>query len=223
MKINKDLIEKYHRQECSPEETEAVEQWLYSSDSDEALQLPAIEDKQMHKQEIWAGIEEFISSQEPAAAEAPKPAAKRKFHTTFWYGAAAASLFLGMLIFIGNRFRKNEQDENIQLLNVSNTSSVDVKQLQASMYDLSIGTNTSGSIDNLTGTVDLAGSLLIRPKENIELQFEGRNDKTSLEKGQTYIILKGKNGHNKVIVINEHNLMDLPPVMQKQIINEFKI
>lgn len=212
MKISKDLIEKYHRNECSPEETDAVEAWLFSGDSEEALQLPTGEDKTVHKNEIWKII----------AADLPedKPGTGKRL---FWYGAIAASLAIGIVTLGGHFFLNNQQTDVQQLVSVNNTSAVNIKYIESGGYDIAIGTNTSARIDNLTGAVDLAGSMLISPKKDIELTFEGSSEKITFKSGQTYIILKGKDGKDKIIIVSEKNLMDLPPVLQKQIINEFNI
>ncbi|MNL38312.1 hypothetical protein D3C87_1605150 [compost metagenome] len=100
---------------------------------------------------------------------------------------------------------------------------MEVRQVEASAYNISLGPNTSAKIDNNSGIVNLSGSLLISPKKDITLQFEGSEDNMVFKAGQTYIVLKGEDGNDKVIIINEKNIMDLPPVLQKQIINEFKI
>lgn len=64
---------------------------------------------------------------------------------------------------------------------------------------------------------------MIHPKKDITLKFEGSQEQITFKAGQTYIILKGEDGNDKVIIVNEKNIMDLPPVLQKQITNEFKI
>lgn len=66
MKISKELIEKYHRSECSTEESEAVEAWLFSGESDEALQLPLGENKAQHKAALWNEIEKIFPEESAA-------------------------------------------------------------------------------------------------------------------------------------------------------------
>ncbi|WP_316790066.1 hypothetical protein [Pedobacter frigoris] len=217
MKIDKDLIEKYHRNECTAEEASLIEEWLFSGDSDEALQLPLGEQKADHKAEMWAHINPEITDQQTA------PPKRTLFNSSFWSGAIAASLVAGIVAVAGYQLVHEEPAPTRQLVSVNNTSSVNVKHLESSIYDISIGTNTSARIDNLTGVVDLAGSMLICPKQDIELLFEGSKEKVTFKGGQTYIILKGKDGRDKIIIVSEKNLMDLPPVLQKQIINEFNI
>ena len=98
-----------------------------------------------------------------------------------------------------------------------------LRQVEASAYHISVGPRTSARIDNVGGIIELSGSLLIQPKKDITLKFEGTHEEIRFKAGQTYIILKGADGNDKVIIVNEKNIMDLPPLLQKQISNEFKI
>lgn len=229
MNISKDLIEKYHRNECNTEERDAVEAWLFSSHTDEGLQLPLGESKAAHKAYIWAGIEEILPKENPivmSSLAAPEkemalPAAG-KSSPNFWMGAVAASLVIGLAGLGVVQLQRNNQQRNEALVSVNNTSTINVHHLEVDDYALSVGRSTSAKIDNLTGVVNLAGSILISPKKDVTLSFEGSPEKITLKKDQTYIILKGKEGKDKIIV-SEKNLMDLPPILQKQIINEFNI
>ncbi len=218
MKISKEVIEKYHRNECSAEESEAVEAWLFSGESDEALQLPLGEEKAEHKAGIWREIATVLPEQ-----ESPKANGKVILKNTFWTGAIAASLVMGILGLATYQLLSKDDQPLRELVSVNNTSSVNVRHIEDSGYHLSVGTNTSARIDNLTGVAELSGSMLICPKKDITLRFEGSADKITFKQGQTYIILKGKDGKDKIIIVSEKNLMDLPPVLQKQIINEFNI
>lgn len=216
MKINKELIEQYHRGECNQEERDAVEFWLFSGDSDEALQFPLTEDKLAHKADIWKEIETVLPL-DPT----PPVLKKQGLHRySFWTGAIAASLLLTILSITTYYITKSKQD--MPLIAVNN-SSMDVREVEGKAYNISIGPNTSAKIDNNSGIVNLSGSLLISPKKDITLQFEGSQENIVFKAGQTYIVLKGAEGNDKVIIVNEKNIMDLPPVLQKQIINEFKI
>lgn len=216
MKITKALIEKFHRDECSPEEKEYVQEWLFSEDSDELLSFDEAE-KELHKMEMWNEIKTILPKKEQ-----PKPI-QRAANFQFWRGAIAASIVFALLISGLALYQFNTKNEVLQWVDVDNTSGMQVKYVDSKDFKLSVGPNTSAKIDQLTGIVDLAGSLLIQPKEDFELEFTGATQKMSFKKGQTYIILKGKDGKDKVIIINEKNLIDLPPVIQKQINNEFKI
>ncbi|WP_316819030.1 hypothetical protein [Pedobacter nyackensis] len=219
MKISSELIEKYHRNECNQEEIEVVETWLFSGDSDEALQLPLGENKAEHKVKIWNEIEKILPIETPAPVLTKKPF----FKNPFWSGAIAASVVFCVAIIAIDRLNESNSAKHEPFVMVNNTSAIKIRNFEANGYNIAIGTNTSTKIDHETGIVDLSGSLLIRPKKDIELLFEGSKEKMKFKAGQTYIILKGETGNDKVIIVNERNIMDLPPVIQKQIINEFQI
>ncbi|MBC8985402.1 hypothetical protein H9X96_06405 [Pedobacter sp. N36a] len=220
MNISKDLIEKYHRNQCSAEERDAVEEWLFSSHTDEGLQLPLGESKAAHKADIWKGITDILPEEVHSETKTLTEKPIRKY--SFWMGAVAATIIVGVSGLGMVQLQRNRQQTDPELVSVNNTSTVKVHHLEVKGYDLSVGTSTSAKIDNLTGLVDLSGSILISPKKDITLQFEGSPDKITFKKDQTYIILKSKEGKNQIIV-SEKNLMDLPPILQKQIINEFNI
>lgn len=217
MEISREIIEKYHKNECSTEEAAAVEAWLFSADCEEALLLPLNESKTKHKADIWNEIEKTIQID-----TTPAESGQNTFHKmSFWFGTVAASLFFAIMAFTG--YYMNNKKEKLRLVAVNNTSSINIRHVEADAYHISVGTNTSARINDATGIVNLSGSILIRPKKDIILVFEGNEEKITFKAGQTYIVLKGEDGNDKVIVVNERNIMDLPPVLQKQIINEFKI
>lgn len=216
MKISKELIEKFHRDECSSEEKEFVQQWLFNDDGEELVDFNETE-KELHKVQMWDEIRTILPQENHPIQQ------QRTARFQFWKGAIAASIVFVLLISGVAIYQHNSKNSVLQWVDVENTSGIQVKYVDSKDFKLSVGPNTSAKIDQLTGIVDLAGSLLIQPKEDIELEFTGATKKMSFKKGQTYIILKGKDGKDQVIIINEKNLIDLPPIIQKQIINEFKI
>jgi len=213
MNINQELIERYHRDECTEQERKAVEAWLFADDSIEELDLPVDENKTEHKASMWNEI----------AAVLPKENVIKSHSFSFWKGAIAASLVLGLLGFGFYQFTLKTKKESPQFVSVDNTSAINVRHLDSKGYNISVGPNTFAKINYATDSVDLSGSMLISPKKDVELKFIGTDQKISLKMGQTYIILNGKTDEDKIIVVSESNLMDLPPVLQKQIINQFSI
>nr|WP_068886869.1 hypothetical protein [Pedobacter panaciterrae] len=213
MNINQDLIERYHRDECTKEERKEVEDWLFAEDFAEELDLPISESKAEHKASMWNEI-------------APTPAKEyiNKSHSfLFWRGAIAASIVLGLIGFGFYQFTLKTKNDSPQFVSIDNTSAINVRHLDSKGYNISVGPNTFAKINYATDSVDLSGSMLISPKKDVELIFKGNNKKISLKMGQTYIILNGKTNEDNFIVVSERNLMDLPPVLQKQIINQFSI
>ena len=218
MKIDRDLIDRYHRGACSPKERAAVEDWLFSAESDEVLELPEGESKDLHKAEIWRGIEAVLPEEESRLPLKGTGGTDR-----FWTGAIAASLLAGILS-VGAYLTIGNGEDHVQpLVSVHNDSATQVRRVEYSGYDLSVGRNTSATIDNQTGDAELSGSLLISPKHDLELRFEGSREPVTFSSGKTYVILKNAGDQGSVLIVTENNMMDLPPVLQKQIINEFDI
>ncbi|ETZ19088.1 hypothetical protein [Pedobacter sp. V48] len=213
MNINQELIERYHRDECTKEERKAVEDWLFTDDFAEELDLPIGENKTEHKASIWNEIAPVL----------PKERIIKSHLFSFWKGAVAASFVLGLIGLSFYPLTLKTKNDSPQLVSIDNTSAISVRHLDSKGYNISVGPNTFAKINYATGSVDLSGSMLISPKKDVELKFKGTDKKISLKMGQTYIILNGKTGEDKIIVVSERNLMDLPPVLQKQIINQFSI
>jgi len=218
MKIDRDLIDRYHRSACSPKEREAVEDWLFSAGTDEMLELPEGESKDLHKAEIWRGIETILPEE-----ELHLPLKGTGGNDRFWVGAIAASLLAGVMVAAAYFMTDGLKGPTQPFVSVHNESATQVRRMEYSGYDLSIGRNTSATIDNLTGDADLSGSLLISPKQDLELRFEGSSEPVTFSSGKTYVILKNASDEGSVLIVTENNMMDLPPVLQKQIINEFDI
>ena len=214
MSVDQKLLEKYHLGTCTFEEKRQVEEWLFNTEVGDLDLSP--EDGQIHKKEMWAQIQTSLPTNEQEN--------KAKSHLYFmWKGAIAASLFITIiglfsyLVF----FKNNEPLAASTFLN--NSSGNNVKYVKSAEYDVTVGINTVAQINNLSGVIDLSGSILISPKEDVTLSFKGTDKKSILKKGQTYIILNGDSGVNGIIVISERNLLDLPPIMQKQITAQFGI
>jgi len=214
--MNNQLLEKYHLNTCTAEERKMVEEWLFNTDVDglDTVSLP--ENKNDIKQAMWRDIETVMP-------EVIKPLPKRSSIYFMWKGAIAASVFIAMAATIAYFVFANRSIGQADLVELNNPSARYVKHIDATGYDVAVGPNTIAKINNNDGMIDLTGSMLISPKKDINLVFEGTSKKVTLLKGQTYIILKNKTGVKSIIVISERNLMDLPPVMQKQLSAQFDI
>ncbi|WP_293310934.1 hypothetical protein [Pedobacter sp. UBA5917] len=216
MNISNEILEKYHLNTCTAEERRMVEEWLFNTDADD-LDITALPvDKNSLKQEMWQEIETVLPQE-------VKPLPKRSNVYFMWKGAIAASLLIalaGTIVYFAFAHKPAPQTEFVEL---NNPSAIQVKHIDATGYNVSLGPNTIAKINSSDGMIDLTGSILISPKKDIDLVFEGTDKKVTLLKGQTYIILKNKTGVKSIIVISERNLMDLPPVMQKQLSAQFDI
>ncbi|MBB6273083.1 hypothetical protein HDF26_003543 [Pedobacter cryoconitis] len=229
MKISKELIEKYHLGECSPKECETVENWLFSEETDLELQLPATENKEEHKAQMWAEIQTIFpleaqktTPQDQKTIPAHKIQKLKPEYTITWKKVIAASLILGFISFISYRVYFNPAAP-LEFVSVNNNSLMDVRHIESAAYCIALAPESTAKINYQTGIIDFSGSILISPKEDIELNIGGNGGKVIFKTGQTYIAMNGKSQHDQFILINERNLMDLPPVLQKQIISKFKI
>lgn len=216
MKVDANLLEKYHDNLCTPEERAAVEDWLFDSDVD-ALEFHSEKDKSLVKSAIWQDIEVALPAEQTAQIKPLKPAAYY-----MWKGAIAATLLITVLGATFYYFTRNNE-KAVEFVAFHNKSALKVNHISSKEYSLSIGTETSAEINEHSGVIDLTGSILISPKRDLELNFNGAASTINLKKGQTYIILNSKSGNHGLIVVNERNLISLPPVIQKKLIQEFDI
>ncbi|WP_316826321.1 hypothetical protein [Pedobacter miscanthi] len=216
MNISNELLEKYHLNTCTAEERSMVEEWLFNTDVDDLDTTMLTRDKNSLKHEMWQEIETTLP-------KAVKPLPKRSHVYFMWKGAIAASVFIALAVTVIYFLFSNRSTTQTEFLELNNPSALHVKHIDATGYNVSLGPNTIAKINNNDGMIDLTGSILISPKKDINLIFEGTDKKVTLLKGQTYIILKNKTGVKSIIVISERNLMDLPPVMQKQLSTQFDI
>ncbi|RYF24733.1 MAG: hypothetical protein EOO42_05175 [Flavobacteriales bacterium] len=216
MKVNADLLEKYHNGLCTPQEHDAVEAWLTNDEVDE-LEFHSNQDKAMLKDSIWQNLASALPAQDETKI---KPLKSVSYY--MWKGAIAATLFITIL---GSAlyFWTANDDKSVEFVAFHNKSQLKTNHISSKEYSLAVGPETSAEIDEHSGVIDLTGSMLISPKKDIELKFDGAEDKIILKKGQTYIILNSKSGNHGLIIVNERNLISLPPVIQKKLIQEFGI
>lgn len=199
MKVDKELLEKYHRQACTPEERRVVEDWLLDEMSDEQLEIPV--DAQL-EQEMWQEIATTLPS--------PKPVK----YLIMKLAAAAAILFA--VIFAGVQLL--HQHENLLPVAVNNQS-VEIKYIRSSDYNMSVGPRSTALVNQQMGTMSFTGSLILEPKADMQLSVDNGRQTLKFKAGQTYILVND----GEVLVVNERNLMDMPPVLQQRISAEFKI
>jgi hypothetical protein len=214
MKVNKELIEKYHRDECTPEEAAAVEAWLLDDESDEQPDLPHAEDAIAHKQEMWEGIRRTLPSETQAQSKKIRP---------LWLNAAAACVVLAICVFAVGKLSKISKTSTEPFTEVDNSTALEVRHVNNAEYELSVGPGTSARIDNRGGIIHFTGSMIIRPQRDVEFSFGKHPQKAIFKSGETYILLDEERGDGEVTIVNEKRLMDMPPVLQKRIITEFNI
>lgn len=224
MHISKELIEKYHDGKCSAEEKKAVEDWLFSDECDEQLLLPDSENKGKIQSEIWNEITTVFL--EP---EKPKRISLFQHYYSQVWAQAAAVLLIGMLgaIFLYLKQGSGKQD----IIVVNNLSDTINKNVNAKDYTISVGPKSNIEIDE-TGMIDFCGAMMINPKEDVVLRIKGMCtsnnepiEKLNFKKGQNYIALNysSNSNNNEVIIFQEGSMMELPPLVMRQLIQQFNI
>lgn len=213
MKINKELIEKYHLDNCTQEERDAVEDWLFSENSEEELQDAPGLDKQGLQKEMWQEIETVVPVIE-------RPRKSKAFYLQADFLKIAATLIFGLITFTAYRLLQNEQ---LSPLSINNDSAMDVRHVVTSGCTISLAPNTQTRLNYQTGYLALTGSMVIRPKKDIQLRLGALEEEVILKGGQTYIAFNEEEGNDKIIIVNERNLADIPPVLQRALINQFNI
>ena len=211
MSVNKELLERYHLDACSVEECREIEEWLFNNEGND-LKLSAGADKNALKSDIWKNIQSDLP-------EEPLVTKTRSNSYYMWKGAIAASIFFFLSGIIVYSFNPSK----IAIVNLNNSSAAQVRQVSSGGYNVAVGPNTTASINDEMHVIDLNGSLLISTEKDVELVFEGTGKKVNFKKGQTYIILKNREGAKDIIMVNKENLLDLPPIMQRQINTHFDI
>lgn len=219
MSVNKDLLEKYHSSTCSPEERKQVEEWLFSAEVEE-LDESIPFDKSALKAGMWMDIKTVMP--EAVIPKEVKPLKTRSNTYFIWKGAIAASLIIICLATAYHFLFASRPEKEPMMLSFINSSGTHTRHVDQVNYTAYFGPNTVAEINSAEGAIDLTGSILITPKKDIALSM-GTDNNVTLRKGQTYIILKNNEGEGGIIVVNQHNLMDLPPVIQKQINTQFGI
>lgn len=222
MKISKELIEKYHLGECALQESKFVEEWLFSEETDQELQLPVQENKAELKTQMWEEIQQIFPSGLNTVKQEPAVILTKSFKLMHWAKMIAAVLIIGISSLISYHLYYTPQDP-LGLISVNNTSLLKVRHIDSRAYCISLAPESTAKINYQTGNIDFSGSIIISPKKDIELSIGGSEGKMTFKTGQTYIAMNGKSGYDRFILINQRNLMDLPPVLQKQLMNKFSI
>lgn len=221
MRISKELIERYHNGDCTPQERKEVEDWLFNDEQEENLLLPGAEDKIRIQNEMW----EEIATVFPERKQHPL----LLFFRPFWRQAAAI-LLLSVLsaTFFLLKYPSGKND----IIVVRNSSDTINKDLDENAYTISLGPKSNVEINNHTGSIDFCGAMMINTKQDIQFTIKGacanpqqKNEKVTLKKGLNYIALNYSSSGkaSEVIILEEGSLMGLPPLVQRQLMVQFNI
>ena len=213
MEIDKELIEKYHLGNCTPEEEAFVNVWLANDEFDDT-QLPDELHKAKDKQKMWSEIASFIEEEQLSKSKTSKL-------TIGFISKIAASLFLILTVGLAYYYLNTKEEQ--QLVAFDNSTGTKVKYIDSGSYSIVMGPKSNGKIDLNNSLIDFCGSILLSPKKDIVLTLQGYHDKIKLKTGQTYIVLSNTCPSSKPIVVNEKDIVHLPPVLQKHLMTHFSI
>ncbi len=219
MRISKELLEKYHLGKCSEEERHRVEEWLFNDSFDEPLDLPATEDKAVHRQQIWEGIRSVLPD------HAGRPEKRRQ--KVLWLQAAAI-----VLLTILGWFLWQMRNPALMIIEASNLSELHNKTINSGLYTMALGPGSNVRIDPTSETMAFCGSLSFSPTEDITMKIVGEclsgaapQAVIALKGGASYIAFSyhGPAEKTEFVVVEQNQLRTLPPLIQKQLIAQFKI
>lgn len=218
MKVSKELIEKYHSGQCSPEESDMVENWLLDDETELETTLPEGLKKEDLKAEMWHEIASSLPSADKKIINFHK-------HRLFLSAAASAAVLLLVSLFV---FKQHTRQT---IASAANTPAPANKEINSLDYTISLAPESNASIDSESGLIDFCGAILISPKKDVRLSFNdvcddsrGNTEKINFKKGETYIALNYRNNRDSaLIVMDEKLLMGLPPMVKRQIMDQFNI
>jgi hypothetical protein len=233
MKVTAELIEKYHLGLCTEAEEAVVEKWLAEesiSDIDKFSLDLSDEMKATCKEEMWTEISEVL----PVSVQAKNKPAGGKYWSPSFVRSAAAVLALVLLSSVAVWW--GQKNTFVQQVAVYHNDEKNVSEkFQAHGFNIELGPNSKANINasayHQNGQIDFCGIIMINPLEDIELtlctecrQRAVHREKVKFKKGETYIAVNYKfDTNSELIVVNERNIIDLPPVLQREIIKQFDI
>jgi hypothetical protein len=228
MKVTRELIERYHTGKCTPEEIQMVEEWLLDDEAEEKFEANNAQDYHSLRDEIWNDLQSEINPVNPESLKTQK--ANSHFTITrLWKSAVAAAAAIAVGILLYNTKQQTVSEDVFVLANSSDTIN---KNASESLYTISLAPKSNIEIDNSTGNIDFCGAVLINPKRDIEFTIQGTcttpeetREKRVLKKGQNYIALNYSSQENKseMVILEEGSLTSLPPVMKRQLLDQFNI
>lgn len=227
MQVTSELLEKYHRQQCTPEERLAVELWLEHDSFDDlddtgssvftngntnafnettGQQSPAA--SEATRLEIWSALSKAISANTTGAA--PTVPFWRSGMFRMALAASVLTLFMiGALTF--------SRDGATVLPDAVFTP------MELSSASFTIGKSPGTRADVRSRSVDFCGLMRIEVRQDAEVTLRStcvETDETEtfmLRKGETYLAFNHQFAkENELLVVNLTALDDLPPVLRRQ-------
>lgn len=221
IRIDQALLRKFHRGECTAEECAAITDWMRNSEA--ATQMA--DERKMSELEarIWKNIE---------PREAGAPGSRPLLTRRFYYGVAAALLFLPVLGWL-NGFKNMEQ---IVAPTIYTLNSADQKNMEVSGLDFTLANNSNAVVvtplAGRHGGISFCGAVQITNNSgaDIEYVFESAckksaytRKKVTFHSGKTYIAVHNFYKTDEVIVMKKEHVMEFPDAISTEVMSEFSI
>lgn len=224
MSVSKELIEKYHDGKCTPAEVEMVQRWLLNDDVPTNI-FPENIDREAVKEEIWEGISTVLPSHKS------KRPSYFQYRPLLWGGAVAASLLVCIAFLILDSEPREDRNDISAIINSTNHSQTINQEVLARDFTISLAPESNVRVNSSTGVVNFCGAMKISPIKDIKLSVRDictnkaiDSKQMSFKKGETYIALNYMNEQqSELIIMNENALMELPPLLKRQLMDQFNI
>jgi len=229
MKIDYKILERYHLNQCTPEERLLVEQWLDEDLADFESPFSAADEKQKVQNEIWAELNNFIDTeaQSPAASSTPLPSdtvaadlidIKPKRLISFKQLCIAAAV----IVIIGSALVTFKSTHQISDAIFDNSANAQLKYIEKNNYELILGRHASARVNLNTGVFDTSGDMMLIPKKDFLFSFSESSEKKKLKNGETYFVIESPST-GKPIIISKTEMTFLAPTIQNQLKMQFNI
>ena len=209
MKITKDLLDRYARGECSPQEKKRVEMWLDSPESEFSISNQLFAQDKI-KNEVWESLIADHSELDP----------KHLNHIDrsvwpFLKYAAAVAIFLGMATFFAKRLVPG------QVVHLENETLKTKTYGSLNEFEITLAPNANATVKSRwlgkPNQVDFCGDLLIKPTQNINLSFQSNCDVADFKKGdklcfknRTYLTMTHNYLGGGILVVDTKKIRYLP-------------
>lgn len=205
--VDKDLLKRFHQDDCSPEERQRVLAWLETDDEDEeGLLLEEVPTLELEER-IWKNI---------------NPEKIRRLNTRRFIalGGMAASLLLISSFFLF-RYPQRDADLKTYIVGGDRGNTIELGGLKFRTVGNSNAT-VSSDHDTRTGKLTFCGVIEISNETGADVNYTVRYacqanghglQKVVLKKGGSYVAMKGNDNEKQLIIMRKERLYEFPDAL----------
>ncbi|MBP3942068.1 hypothetical protein J5U18_00565 [Sphingobacteriaceae bacterium WQ 2009] len=210
MKIDYKVIERYHLNQCTPQERLMVEQWLDEGLDDFETPFATVNEKKQVGEEIWNELHAFMEE------DTNRPKTKNLFS---FKRVSVAAAILAIVSLAAITLKNNAHFSDALFDNSTNSN---LKYIDKNNYELILGSYASARVNIKTGVFDTSGDIMLIPKKDFLFSFSKNSVKKALKNGEIYFLLKSSS-IGRPIIISKTELTFLAPTIQQQLKMQFNI